>query len=115
MQSTPKRVGFYSHSVGATPTEKMQPVIEMADAPWHATDKAIVVLHLEKRGKVIQSYRGVHQCPICSESLGEEIMSDGKWMWPSDLAHLLEHHRIELNPAFVEHCLSVFRGETAKK
>lgn len=40
-------------------------------------------------------------------------MSDGKWVWPSDLAHLLEHHRIELNPAFVEHCLSVFRGETA--
>lgn len=56
MQSIPKRVGFYSHSVGATPTEKMQPVTEMVDAPWHATDKAIVLLHLEKRGKVIQSY-----------------------------------------------------------
>ncbi|MGW1618807.1 hypothetical protein [Streptomyces sp. NPDC002172] len=37
---------------------------------------------------------------------GLHLLTDGKWLWYSDLAHYVEHYHVALNPGFVEHARS---------
>ena len=34
---------------------------------------------------------------------GLQLLTDGRWLWYSDLAHYVEHHRVALDPRFVAH------------
>ncbi|MFC9626269.1 hypothetical protein ACFTXM_42070 [Streptomyces sp. NPDC056930] len=37
---------------------------------------------------------------------GLHLLTDGKWLWYSDLAHYVEHYHVALDPRFVEHVQS---------
>lgn len=37
---------------------------------------------------------------------GLHLLTDGKWLWYSDLAHYVEHYHVALDPGFVEHVQS---------
>ncbi|MFF2133687.1 hypothetical protein ACFVW1_51930 [Streptomyces olivochromogenes] len=37
---------------------------------------------------------------------GLRLLTDGKWLWYSDLAHYVEHYHVALDPGFVEHVRS---------
>ncbi|MET8976992.1 hypothetical protein ABZX85_15360 [Streptomyces sp. NPDC004539] len=34
---------------------------------------------------------------------GLHLLTDGHWLWYSDLAHYVERYHVEIEPAFVEH------------
>ncbi|MGW4914394.1 hypothetical protein [Streptomyces sp. NPDC004270] len=34
---------------------------------------------------------------------GLHLLTDGHWLWYSDLAHYVGHYHVELDPAFIEH------------
>jgi hypothetical protein len=37
---------------------------------------------------------------------GLHLLTDGKWLWYSDLAHYVEHYHVALDPGFIEHVQS---------
>ncbi|MFE2916091.1 hypothetical protein ACFXI0_17050 [Kitasatospora indigofera] len=37
---------------------------------------------------------------------GLSLLTDGRWLWYSDLAHYVEHHHVALDPRFVAHAQS---------
>ncbi|MFC8454602.1 hypothetical protein [Kitasatospora sp. NPDC057223] len=37
---------------------------------------------------------------------GLSLLTDGQWLWYSDLAHYVEHHHVALDPRFVAHAQS---------
>lgn len=37
---------------------------------------------------------------------GLHLLTDGHWLWYSDLAHYVGHYHVELDPAFIEHARS---------
>ncbi|MER6734699.1 hypothetical protein [Streptomyces puniciscabiei] len=37
---------------------------------------------------------------------GLHLLTDGKWLWYSDLAHYVEHYHVSLDPGFLEHVQS---------
>ncbi|MEV6384336.1 hypothetical protein AB0M31_33580 [Streptomyces sp. NPDC051773] len=37
---------------------------------------------------------------------GLHLLTDGRWLWYSDLAHYVDRYHVELDPAFIEHARS---------
>ncbi|MFJ3795659.1 hypothetical protein ACIPSJ_05180 [Streptomyces sp. NPDC090088] len=37
---------------------------------------------------------------------GLHLLTDGQWLWYSDLAHYVERYHVELDPTFIEHARS---------
>ncbi len=46
-------------------------------------------------------------CDVLDESKGVigslEILTDGEWIWPSDLSYYLQNYHIKLDERFIDH------------
>lgn len=47
-------------------------------------------------GVVIRSYMGSAACRICGADVGNKELTDGRWAWPSGLAHYVREHHVPL-------------------
>jgi len=74
--------------------------------PMDADVRLVVADYLD-RGDERQIYRSHLSCRFCC---GYEVvyrkLTDGRWVWPSDLGHYVREHGITLPSDFVEHVRS---------
>ncbi len=80
---------------------------EVSDPQWNPADKSALCRYLSTAPVYIYGLcrRPDLLCRQCGANLGDPTVhqSDGVWVWPGDLAHLVAEHGVSLPAAFVEH------------
>ncbi len=72
------------------------------DPEWNIPDRSRVLDYLNNSPCAVAS-SPMKTCMICNESLPAAVfMSDGEWLWPKSLVHLMESHYVRLPNEFVE-------------
>lgn len=74
---------------------------------WDEEEKALVLHHLKNVYMQERRFKGWSTCRICGCLNGSSDRHDGKYRWPSGLAHYVEEHNIVLPREFVVHILEV--------
>jgi len=93
-------IGFWARTIYDDPLVFPQEVSKCADAAL--CRKMVCYLNA---GTVHEIYRGWsychYHCGIPDEEMGDSELTDGKWVWPSGLAHYVDTHHVSLPPEFV--------------
>ncbi|MCF2532249.1 hypothetical protein [Yinghuangia soli] len=76
----------------------------LVDTTWDGNERALVVDYLDD-GRTGRRFMGVSLCRICGAHNGGDEKTDGVYVWPSGLAHYVEHHGVRLPKEFVEHAI----------
>lgn len=79
-------------------------VEEVVDTNWSPDDRGSLIEYLKNSPVAVTTAVGFCKCLCCSQQL--EIgcfRTDGVWLWPDDLVHYVESHRVRLPDAFVDH------------
>ncbi len=89
------------------------PVENFIDLTWSKEERNKVVEYLGL-GDEKHRFCGYSTCRICGKhNNGDACLTDGKWVWPSGLAHYLMKHSVKPPQEFIDHVLKNF--DTLKK
>ena len=90
--------GYWSYGV-----IKQFPSLEEAiDTTWSPCDKNDIVSYLH-RGLCVGAVGTTTPCPLCPMELPVDQLSDGEWVWITQLGHLVACHSVIVPHRFVEH------------
>lgn len=97
-----KRVGFFKELThGDKNATSIKEIIGQ-----NTLDKEPEIINYLNNGKVFCIAPG-GVCDVLDESKGVieslEILTDGEWIWPSDLSYYLQNYHIKLDEPFIEH------------
>ncbi|MCZ6793763.1 MAG: HEAT repeat domain-containing protein [Planctomycetota bacterium] len=97
-----KAVGYF-HGKGAPEAHPAQVVRRR----WRWVARRRIVRYL-RSGRDVGVAEGAPGCPFVTcpapaECEGVRHLTDGVWLWPSSLAHLVERHRVVLPDELIEH------------
>lgn len=83
-------------------------VEDFIDPTWNKEERNKVVEYLGL-GDELHRWCGYSTCRICGKhDNGDACLTDGKWVWPSGLAHYLMKHAVKPPQEFVDHALKNF-------
>lgn len=93
-----RRVGFYRELGHGDPDGPSLVDTEILPTPI----KESLLKYLES-APILAASQLIVEDYFTGESIGRlNVLTDGKWAWPSDLAHYLRTHDSTLNPEFVQ-------------
>ena len=92
-----KRVGFFKELThGDKNATSIKEIIGQ-----NTLDKESKIINYLNNGKIFCI------APVLDESKGVigslEILTDGEWIWPSDLSYYLQNYHIKLDEQFIDH------------
>ena len=100
--NTMKRVGFFKELADGDKNETFIKEI----IGQNTLDKEPEIINYLNNGKFLCITPGV-VCDVLDESKGVigslEILTDGEWIWPSDLSYYLQNYHIKLDEQFIDH------------
>ncbi len=103
MKQKLKRVGFFEELRHGRPDgSRLKEAV--SPSAWHP-EMARITSYLV-RGSVLRASPGLVRDVLAEGSPvigGLQILTDGTWAWPSDLAYYVEQYHVRLPEAFVEH------------
>jgi len=94
-----KYIGFWS--VHDDEDKYIAPQL-LVDEEWEKEHKDKIIEYL-KNGNICARYMGFSRCRFCGNINGSSDYTDGKWIWPTGLAHYVEEHNIRLPKEFVDY------------
>ena len=77
---------------------------EVVDIDWRPDDLKRLAWYLKECPVAISAGESAHECPLCGGHVEHDPSahrSDGEWVWPDDLWHLVEVHHVRLPDDFV--------------
>ena len=79
------------------------------NSDWTPFDKPKILEYLKYAtiGQCLTSF-GDLNCPFCGKNLGEKSAyhTDGAWLWPENLSHMISCHNLSLPDEFIDHIRS---------
>ncbi len=100
--NTMKRVGFFKELADGDKNETFIKEI----IGQNTLDKEPEIINYLNNGKFLCITPGV-VCDVLDESKGVigslEILTDGEWIWPSDLSNYLQNYHIKLDEQLIDH------------
>lgn len=94
----PTRIGYWRSSSEPKLPNPQDLVVEIMDT----AEKKRVLAHLSCQ-QHINHAKGMSTCRICGKLNGSAEQTDGKYIWPTGLAHYVEEHNVRLPQEFVDH------------
>lgn len=81
------------------------PMEQFVDPDWDPAEKEQALLYLDKTKVVIVAGMPSVKCGLCGQDTGNPSAhkSDGTWVWPEGLAHLVRKHGVRLPDRMIEH------------
>lgn len=77
---------------------------DFVDLSWDKTEWKAVLAYLQSC-EVVNRYRGMSLCRVCGIWNGSSDQADEKYIFPSGLAHYIQHHGVRPPAEFVKHVL----------
>lgn len=87
-------------------TPQLPSLLDWIDKNWEPQDITSIVDYLRDSPMFTRALSPEKfRCVLCGQDLGDGTIwkSDGFWVWPQELAHLVEDHHLRLPDRMVEH------------
>lgn len=79
-------------------------VKEAVDHSWSHDKRSDIIAYL-KHGLCVCAIGTQCPCELCGQQFPVTFLSDGDWVWPTSLAHLVECHSVLVPRRFVDHMI----------
>jgi hypothetical protein len=74
---------------------------------WRRREREAVLRHLRAGARLVGYERASYCRFACGDgAMGRAYLTDGTFVWPSGLAHYVEHHAVRLPESFVAHAVA---------
>lgn len=96
--------GYWRDGSGPEPTN-VPLLTEIIDTGWQIDDRAQIVAYLEACPCAQSAGRPLQPCSLCGEDPIDPSLAqtDGVWIWPGRLPHMVIQHSVRLPDRMVEH------------
>lgn len=94
--------GFFSETPDGDPEAAW--IEDFVDTAWDVTERDLVISYLSESPVVVAGCLPSKKCLLCDLQVpSATFKSDGVWLWPQNLLHMVEKHGIRVPREFVEH------------